>query len=95
LGERIELTRKVRERYRKHEFLQSGNCSDQLDAALTDLLVKAAYIEWGLAEINGLRVDGKKIEPGNVIQKGPEALIDEILTAIKNELGLTEEERKN
>jgi hypothetical protein len=95
LAQRIELTRRARELSIRHEFLKAGDASEQLEAALGDLLVRKLYIEWGLAEITGLRVDKQPATVEMLIEKGPEALTDEIIAAIRAQLGLSEEERKN
>ncbi len=95
LAQRIELTGQVRELTLKHEFLKAGNASDQIEAALSELLVHKLYVEWGLAEIQGLKIDGNPAATENLIERGPEELIQEIVTAIKAECGLTEDERKN
>ncbi len=95
LGERIALTTNIREMLRKQEFLRSGNEDEQLEAALGDLLLKAAYLDWGLLQVRGLAIDHSRASAQDVIRNGPEPLIDEILAAIKGELGLSEEERKN
>jgi hypothetical protein len=95
LCQRIELTKKARELSIRHEFLKAGDASDQLEASLADLLVRKLYIEWGLAELTGLRVDSEPATVEVLIEKGPEALTDEIIAAIRGQLGLSEEERKN
>ncbi len=95
LSQRIELTQKVRELSLRHEFLKAGDTSDQLDAALSDLLVRRLYLEWGLAELSGLSIDQQPVTTGALIDKGPEALSDEIISSIQGEIGLSEEERKN
>jgi hypothetical protein len=95
LSQRIELTKKARELSIRHEFLKAGDASEQLEASLTDLLVRKLYIEWGLAEITGLRVDKEPATVEVLIEKGPEVLADEIIAAIRGQLGLSEEERKN
>ena len=95
LCQRIELTKKARELSIRHEFLKAGDSSDQLEASLADLLVRKLYIEWGLAEVTGLRVDSEPATVEVLIEKGPEALTDEIIAAIRGQLGLSEEERKN
>ena len=95
LAQRIELTKQARELALQHEFLKAGEPSEQLEATLADLLVRKLYLEWGVAELEGLRIDG---QPGTVemlIEKGPEQLSDEIIEAIRAEVGLSEQERKN
>ena len=95
LLQRIELTRRARELSIRNEFLKAGDSTEQLEASLADLLVRRLYIEWGLAELTGLRVDGKPATPGVLIDKGPEGLADEIISAIRGQLQLSEDERKN
>ena len=95
LGQRIELTERVRELTLKHEFLAAGDLSDQLSATLSELLVRRLYLGWGLSAIRGLSIDGQPADVGSLIERGPERLADEIVTAIKAETGLSEDERKN
>ena len=95
LSERIELTGRARELTLRYEFLKSGDASDQLEAALADLLVKKLYLEWGLVEIEGLFIDQQPATPELLIEKGPEELTDEIIAVLQAEIGLSEEERKN
>lgn len=95
LGQRLELTKNVRELALRYEFLKAGEPSDQLGASLSDLLVRKLYIEWGVAELEGLRIDGQAATPEMLIANGPERLSDEIIEAIRAELELSDEERKN
>jgi hypothetical protein len=95
LGQRIELTQKVRELGLRHEFLKAGEPTEQVEASLADLLVRRLYLEWGLAELKGFTIDGEPPDPGALIEKGPEALTNEIIGRIRAELELSEEERKN
>ena len=95
LSQRIEITRRVRDLTLQNEFLRNGDTSEQLNAVLGELLAKRLYIEWGLAEIQGLTVDGIAACPSLLVEKGPESLAEEIVAAIMGELHLTDEERKN
>ncbi len=95
LAQRIELTERARSLTLKHEFLAAGDLSDQLTASLSELLVRRLYLEWGLADVKGLKIDGEPASVLNVIERGPEELSDEIIKAIKAESGLSEDERKN
>jgi hypothetical protein len=95
LAQRIDLTERVRNLTLKHEFLAAGNLSDQLTASLSELLVRRLYLEWGLAEIKGLKIDGEPACTLTLVDRGPEDLADEIVQAIKAETGLSEDERKN
>lgn len=78
-----------------YEFLKTGDAESQLEAALSDLLVAKLYLEWGLAEIEGLSIDGKKATVSTLIISGPEDLADEIVRQIQAESVLTADERKN
>ena len=95
LAQRLELNRRVRELMLSHEFLKAGSATDQIEAAGADLLVQKLYIEWGLAGLEGLSIDGQTATVELLIEKGPEQLADEIISAIQEEIGLSEEERKN
>jgi hypothetical protein len=95
LFQRIELTKRARELTIRYEFLKSGEASDQLEAALSDLLVRKLYLEWGLVKLEGLSIDEQHATTDLLIEKGPEDLSDEIIAVLKAELGLSEEERKN
>ena len=95
LQQRIELNRRLRELTLQYEFLKTGDASSQLEAALSDLLVAKLYIEWGLADIVGLSIDGKRATSASVVAYGPESLTDEIVQKIQAESILTEDERKN
>jgi hypothetical protein len=95
LGQRIELTRRGRELARENEYLRSGDAVDQLDAMLGDLLVERMYLEWGLAAVRGLTIDGTEASTVDLIERGPEMLANEIMRTLRSYLVLTDEERKN
>ncbi len=95
LGQRIELVSAVRELTLRNEFLRAAEISDEIEATLADLLVKKLYLEWGLVEIRGLRIDGETPTSERLIHGGPEALTDEIVNGIRAEIELSPEERKN
>jgi len=95
-GRRLELMRKVRELGRKLEFLRtSDTINDRLESTLLATEIDALYLEWGLASIDGLVVDGIPATTAAVISSGPEELTREILDAIRTECSLSEDERKN
>jgi hypothetical protein len=95
LQKRIELTRQLHERTLRNEFLASGKEMEQLELALAELLVQKVMLEWGLAAIEGLYIDGKPATPSRLIEVGPDKLAAEIAAAVRQRCGLTEEERKN
>lgn len=93
---RLELTRRVREIARQVEFQQAGDgLQDKIDAALSSGEIDRVYLEWGLAGVDGLTIDGEAANPQSVIGRGPESLCREIVREVRHECGLTEEERKN
>ena len=95
-GRRIELARRIREIGRKLEFLEAGSdVREKLEAAVVAAEIDRAYLEWGLATIEGLRIDDETATPATLIDKGPMELAGEILARVKAECGLTEDERKN
>ncbi len=95
LGQRIELTAKARELLGAHEFLKAGDATDQLSASLSEQLVRRLYVEWGLAALEGLTIDGQPANPVLLIERGPEELTEEIADAVIRESSLSEAERKN
>lgn len=95
LEQRIELTKSVRDLTLRYEFLKVGEPTDQLEAALADLLVRKLYIEWAVAELEGLRIDGHTATPAMLVENGPERLSDEVVETIRTMLELSEQERKN
>ena len=95
LGQRIELAKKARELAHQYEFMGTGNAADHWGAVLTDLLVRRMYLLWGLVAVRGLNVNGVPAEAESLADFGPEQLADEVIEILRNDLGLTENERKN
>jgi len=95
LAQRIDLLERARALALKQEFLNAGDESDQLAASLKDLLARRLYVEWGLIEVKRLKIDGVRATIPDLIDQGPEELVNEIIEAIKSECGLSEDERKN
>jgi hypothetical protein len=95
-GRRVELVRRLREIGRKAEFLEAGtDAREKLDGAVLAGDVDRAYLEWGLADVDGFSVDGETATVEALIEKGPVTLALEILSKVKAECGLSEDERKN
>lgn len=93
---RLDLTRRVRDLLARLEFLEAGNgARDQIEASLLKQQVDEVYLEWGLLDLSGLRVDGRDATPQDAVRCGPESLAHEVLSRIKTETGLSEAERKN
>jgi hypothetical protein len=95
LAQRLELARRIRELTLRYEFLKSGEPADQMEATLSDLLANKLYVEWGLAQMDGLLIDGRPATTDRLIDKGPSELVDEIIEVIRSGIGLSDDERKN
>jgi len=95
-GRRVELTRRIRELAARKEFMEAGGTvSEKMEAALLSSEIDRIYVLWGLKEIEGLELDGQPATPESLIESGPEELFREALNAVKQQCGLSEEERKN
>lgn len=95
-GRRMELSRRVRELSRRAEFLEAGTeLHEKIEANILAQEIDAMYLEWGLARLDGLTIDGEAASAVQLLEKGPEELAHEVVGAIKRQCGLTEAERKN
>jgi hypothetical protein len=95
-GRRIELARRIREIGRRAEFLEaSGDARERLEATVLAAEIDRAYLEWGLIGVEGMEIDGAAATASSAIEAGPAELTAEVLSRIKRECGLTEDERKN
>ena len=94
-GRRLELMRRVRDLARRAEFLGAGqDPADKMDAALLQAEIEQVYVTWGVKSVEGLTVDGVVAGP-DLLSAGPEDVFREALAAVRKEIGLDEEERKN
>jgi hypothetical protein len=92
---RLELMRSVRELAKRVEFLSAGtDPADKMDAALLQAEIELLYVTWGVKAVEGLSVDGVAASP-ELLAQGPEDVFREALEAVRREIGLSEEERKN
>ena len=95
-GRRLEMMRAVKELARRLEFHAAGSTvEDQAEGGILAFEISKLYLTWGLAKIYDLEIDGSPATPDSLIENGPEPLCQEILTVIKAECFLSEEERKN
>jgi hypothetical protein len=93
---RIELMRKLRDLGSRLEFLEAGGSArEQMEAGLLRAEIDRIYVEWGIAGVEGLTVDGEPAGPAELAERGPEELFREALRAVRAETGLDEAERKN
>jgi hypothetical protein len=96
LGRRIELARQVRDLAGKLEYHEaSEKVVDRVEAALIGAEIDAAYLRWGVLNVDGFEIDGVAATAQDLISAAPEALVREIVARIKRECGLTDAERKN
>ena len=96
LGRRLSLMEQVREIAKKIEFFEAGaRSTDKLEATILSSEVDLILLRWGLKRIDGLTIDGHPATAEALIASGPEEACREIVAAIRDECGLTEEERKN
>ena len=95
-GRRMDLAKRVREISQRVEFLEAGNqLQEKIEANLLRQEIEVTYLRWALVRIDGLTIDGEPATAGVLIDRGPEDLTREIVTAIKAQCGLNEDERKN
>lgn len=95
-GRRVELMRRIRELSRRLEFLEAGSDpTDKMDAALLEAEINRVHLTWGLQAVSGLTLDGTDATPDLLAECGPEDLFREALSAVRQQTGLTEAERKN
>lgn len=96
LGSRLELAKRIRQIGIKREFHKAGgNIEDELEVGIIENEINRVYLEWGVVKIEGLVIDGEDATVETAIGRGPERLAGEMLAAIRAELSLSEEERKN
>lgn len=95
-GRRLELMKGVRDLAARIEYFDAGRDEkNRMEASLLGAEMDKLYLAWGLGEVRGLTLDGITATPESLVERGPEALVQEALAAIKAECGLTETERKN
>ena len=95
-GRRMELSRRVREITQKTEFLEAGSeLGEKIEAGILAQEVDAMYLRWALVGVDGLEIDGEAATAEQLLDRGPEDLVREIVVAIKEQCGLSEAERKN
>jgi hypothetical protein len=96
LQRRAEITRRVRQLLAELEYRSAGeSLTDKLAAAELESRIDSIYLEWGLEEVEGMRIDGEVCDARALIERGPEELAREIADAIRSECRLSEDERKN
>jgi hypothetical protein len=95
-GRRLELMRGVRDLAARLEYFEAGREErNRMESSILAGEIDALYVRWGLEEIRGLEIEGFPADVDALINRGPEDLFIEALTAIRAECGLTEAEIKN
>jgi hypothetical protein len=95
-GRRLELMKRVRDLAVRIEYFEAGRDEkNRMEASLLGAEMDKLYLAWGLEEVRGLSLDGLPATPETLVERGPEALVQEALAAIRVECGLSETERKN
>jgi hypothetical protein len=95
-GRRLDLSRRVRELSRRAEFLAAGTeLNEKIEAGILAQEIDAMYLQWGLASIEGFIIDDEPATAVRLLEKGPVDLVREIVSAIKEQCGLSEAETKN
>jgi hypothetical protein len=93
---RVELMRRIRELAGRMEFADAGpRAEDRMEAGMLQAEIDRIYLEWGLAGVSGLEIDGEPATADLLIDRGPEELVREALGALKASAGLSDAERKN
>lgn len=96
VGRRIALMERLAPHAGRYEALKaSERLDDRVQAEALRLRMDFEYLDWGLAHVAGLLVDGEAPDSSALFEHGPEALVDEIVRAIRAECELSGEERKN
>lgn len=96
LALRAEITRRVKKLLAELEYREGGEgLDDRLSAALVGAQVDLAYLDWGLARVQGLEIDGQAATIPTLLERGPEELSREIAKTIRDRCRVTEPERKN
>ena len=95
-GRRLDLMRRVRDMAARLEYFEAGGEERQrMEASILAGEIDTLYVRWGLEEVRGFEIDGVAADVDALIDRGPEDLFLEALTAIRAECGLTETETKN
>lgn len=93
---RLQLMERLAQHAAQFEALKaSERVDDRVQAEALRLRMDFEYLDWGLARIQGLLVDGEAPDATRLFELGPEALAAEIVASIREECELSETERKN
>ncbi len=92
-GETQKLSKELATLDVKENAARIDEITSKIDELFTDV-IDPAWIKWGLHSIENLKMDDEVITKED-INKAPSTLYREILTAIRKESGLGDDESKN
>jgi hypothetical protein len=93
---RLELLRPLRDIANRLEYCRAGQTEgDRLEASMLEAEIQRVLLEWGVAGIEGLTIDGQPADVAALIAAGPEHLAREIAGRVREQTFLAESERKN
>jgi|WetSurMetagenome_2_1015567.scaffolds.fasta_scaffold285780_2 hypothetical protein len=93
---RLDLTQRISELVRRLEFHEAGaGLEDRCSEVRLKVELDIMLLEWGLLGLDGLSIDGEPATIQLLLKRGPDDLTREIADRIRQECGLTEDERKN
>jgi hypothetical protein len=93
---RIELLKRLRTLLAELECRSAGaDDVNRVESARLGLEVQKTYLEWGLAAVEGLKIDGMPATKESLLAVGPESLCEEIARSVRERSFLSEDERKN
>ena len=95
-GRRLELMTRVRDLAARLEYFEAGREERQnaWRRAYSRAEIDRLYVRWGLEEVRGLEIDGAPADVDALIDRGPEDLFLEALSAIRAECGLSGSRKK-
>lgn len=96
LARRIALIERLAGHAARFEALRaSERLDDRVQAEALRLRMDFEYLDWGLARVHGLLIDGEAPTVQTMFERGPESLVQEIVARIRAECELSGDERKN
>ncbi|MCW5963465.1 MAG: hypothetical protein KIT83_05455 [Bryobacterales bacterium] len=96
VARRIALIERLAGHASRFEALKaSERIDDRAQAEALLLRMDFEYLDWGLLRVSGLMVDGELPDARALFDRGPERLVHEVISRIREECELSEAERKN
>lgn len=93
---RSELIAELSPMVAKLEFLAASDKNeDRTASALLRRQISQYLLEWGVVRVVGLEIDGVAASKKDLIESGPEGLVQEAVEELQRQLALSEQEKKN